>query len=433
MNVTPFPRFIKSAPQPLGLYFRAGPNDHTTLSQLLAQGQRSYYGIVFDATRVKRHDELLNEAEKARLECILDPCTQASATVGGYSEKHAKLPWGLERPHTYQDFEGKPQTATLTKLAEFAVEHRFSQVFAPTHYVRNAEDRWLEIDAECVYRLREILDRVGGKDIEIIYSLCLPYATFRDESERAFIVAGLKGLPIQSTWLRIDGCGLDGNPTMLRNYIAACRDFNELGLPVVADQMGGLPGLSLLAFSAAGGLATGLGVSERFSANHWHKPKEGKGFMPHPGVYLASLDLSLPRKEAEALFSQNVRLKGMFGCKDLDCCGRGVVDMVGRPAQHFAVQKIKQVAQLSQHPDSLRGDMFLERYVRPTTDLALQLSKVSGLTEALQSKLEKHRHRLDGLRVMLGKLSESDKAASTAQIPKTRSMREGERRPGHLF
>ena len=77
MSVTYLPRSVKPAPQPLGLYFRAGQNDHTVLSSSLAQGHRSFHGIVFEARRVPRHRELLKDAERFRLECILDPGTQA--------------------------------------------------------------------------------------------------------------------------------------------------------------------------------------------------------------------------------------------------------------------------------------------------------------------------------------------------------------------
>ena len=428
---TSLPRYIRPALQPLGLYFRVGRNDHTTLTPLLAHGQRSYYGVVVDAARVQRHRELLKEAERARLECILDPCTQASATIGGYGEKLGKLPWGLDRPHRTEDFEITSSADAVSMLADFVVENRFSQTMAPTHYIKGAEDRWLNVDVNSVHRLRDRLDQAGGKQIGIIYSLCLPYGVFRDEAHRERIIGALDGLPVQSLWLRVDGCGADSSPTALRNYIAACRDFSSLELPIVADQIGGLTGLSLLALSATGGLATGLAVGERFDASHWHRPQYGRAYMAHPRVYLPTLDVSLDPKEARALFEHNVRLKGLFGCKDPDCCARGVVDMIEAPARHFAVQRIKQVAALSRDPESLRPGLFVERFVRPTTDHALQLSKATGLDDVLRKRFARHRHRLDALRLMLGKLIELNQAASRARIPKTRAMREGSTAAGY--
>jgi hypothetical protein len=84
MNSIPSLRAVRPAPEPLGLYFRGGRNDHMTLSHLLSAGHRSFFGIVFDASRAKRHKELIDLVEKSCLECILHPCTQASTTVGGY-------------------------------------------------------------------------------------------------------------------------------------------------------------------------------------------------------------------------------------------------------------------------------------------------------------------------------------------------------------
>ncbi|TKC89723.1 hypothetical protein FAZ69_12470 [Trinickia terrae] len=424
MSVAPFPRLVKPASQPLGLYFRAGQNDHAPLSQLLAQGQRSYYGVVVEAKRAERHRELLKEAERGRLECILDPCTQASATIGGFSEKLGALPWGVGRPHAVDDFQGASRIELMSRLADFAVEHGFSQVLAPTHYVRGVEDPWFSADISALSDLRGALDRAGGRTIEINYSLCLPYATFRDEALRAQLVHELEGAPVQSLWLRVDGCGADSTPTAVKNYVAACGDFNELGLPIVADQVGGLPGLSLLAFSAVGGLSTGLAAGERFNASHWHRPRLGKAYMKHAGVYIPALDLLLDRKDAEALFERNPRIKGLFGCRDHDCCLRGITDMLQTPARHFAIQRIKQVAELSQYVESLRPQVFLDRFVRPTTDYALQMSKATGLNESLQKRLAAHRQRLDALRITLGKIIESGDLAVHAQIPKTRMMRE---------
>jgi len=427
MSVTVIPRVVRSVAQPLGLYFRVGHNDHTTLSSLLAQGQRAYFGIVIEASRAGRQRELIREAEQARLECILDPCTQAAATVGGYAEKFESLPWALGRRPTVLDFELEAGKNLVLSIAEFAVEHHFSQVLAPTHFVSCADDRWLDADIENTSALREHLDRRGGKAVDVIYSLCLPYAVFRDEAQREAIVSKLeRRLHAQSVWLRVSGCGSDSTATAVRNYINACRDFHHLAVPLVADQMGGLPGLALLALSSMGGIATGLAVSERFSAAHWLRSSQGGAFMAHPRVYLPSVDLYLAQKEARALFDLDARIKGHFGCHDRECCPRGLDDMLAKPARHFAVQRIRQISELSQIPASLRANVFLDDYVRPMTDHALRLAKVRGLDAKVQGRIDKHRHRLDMVRVMLGKLVELKQASSNARIPSTRTMREGE-------
>src|SRR5258708_7912483 len=100
----PLPRLIRPKPDPLGLYFRAGYNDHEAISSAVLAGRTHFTGVVVDAHRVERHRELLDLAEKSNLECVLDPCTQASAMPGGYSQRLGELPWGVERCHRISDF-----------------------------------------------------------------------------------------------------------------------------------------------------------------------------------------------------------------------------------------------------------------------------------------------------------------------------------------
>jgi hypothetical protein len=70
----------------LGLYIFAGRNDHKGLLNLLSQGDLRCFGIVIDAVHVNRHRELREQVVDHRLDAILDPKTQAAATIGGYTE-----------------------------------------------------------------------------------------------------------------------------------------------------------------------------------------------------------------------------------------------------------------------------------------------------------------------------------------------------------
>ena len=61
-------------------------------------------------------------------------------------------------------------------------------------------------------------------------------------------------------------------------YIEACCDFHAKNLPIVGDHIGGLPGLSTLAFGAIGGVAHGVTVQQSFKAASWRLPRvEKKG------------------------------------------------------------------------------------------------------------------------------------------------------------
>ena len=49
-------------------------------------------------------------------------------------------------------------------------------------------------------------------------------------------------------------------------------DFHSLGVPLIGGMMGGLRGLSALAFGAAGGICHGVTQKGRFSASSWTRP-----------------------------------------------------------------------------------------------------------------------------------------------------------------
>ena len=106
----------------------------------------------------------------------------------------------------------------------------------------------------------------GGGAIAIDYPLTLKYGSLRDPAQRRVLIAGLKGLPFDNLWLRVSGFGADTEAPMLRRYIAAAVDFQQLDRPIVADGVGGLAAVAVAAFGAAGGISHGLGEKERFAA-----------------------------------------------------------------------------------------------------------------------------------------------------------------------
>ena len=97
-------RPVRSAPQPLGLYFRVGRNDQRDLLNLIAAGDAGCFGLVLDPTLVASQKELRDRALARRLDVILDPRTQAAATIGGFTNSLGRLPWGLGRIHEARDF-----------------------------------------------------------------------------------------------------------------------------------------------------------------------------------------------------------------------------------------------------------------------------------------------------------------------------------------
>lgn len=426
-NVTQLqPRAVRPVSEPLGLYLRAGRNDHLELMNLLAAGDTGCFGVVFDATLEGRHEELKEQVLAHRLDAILDTKAMQLALPGGYTPTVAKLPWANhERMHMPTDFRGLAGRRLIAAIGDHVVERGYTEVMAPTHLLREFDDPWLVIDAESTRLLRDHLDQNGGREVPLIYPLTISYKILRTPHMRAHIVNALVNVKADAIWLRIDGFnGSHANPTAVKNFIAAAEDFHQLGRKLVADCTGGKVGLALMAFGAIGGIAHGIGILEKFSSGHLRSAKAGPGFMPAMGVYFPSIDVLLTPKEAEQLLEASPQAKAVFSCRDTHCCKRGWRDMTHNPKRHYVVQRMQEVAELSRFPEPIRAQRFLELFMRPTTDRALQAASQAVRDEVFLKKLQKNRKRLDALRVTLGKQLEKSPPRSYAEAPETRAARE---------
>lgn len=431
-NVTAlFPRAVRPAPDPLGLYLRPGRNDHAEMLNLIASGDAACFGAVFDPTLCDRHEVLREQITAHRLDAILDPKTQPSATIGGYTEALGALPWGRGRPHAMSDFEGASGRRLIAAVGDFVLANGFTQVMAPTHILRTANDPWLAVDIEVTHRMRDYLDRAGDTRIPIIYSLAVSNALFRDVNQRRRIIETLRTTPIAALWLKVDGFGAAASPTATRTYIAAAAEFHDLDVPLVGDQIGGAVGLSLIAFGAVGGIAHGITLGERFDASSWRRPppEEAPNFGPHRRVYVPAIDAMLKPKEAQALIEISTRTRSLFACNDSRCCPRGVRDMLEKPGRHFLYQRIKEISGLGQIPEGLRPQRFLDQHLRSATDKALAAATINWgddpMANVMAKKMQDNRKRLDNLRIALGNHAETTPPETFAQLPKTRAAREG--------
>ena len=308
---------------------------------------------------------------------------------------------------------------------------------APAHVLGGVDDPWFPIDTDATFRLRNYLDRSGAGHIPIIYSLAVSNAMFRANDQRRRIIDVLRTLPITELWLKVDGFGAAASPTAARTYIAAAAEFHELGIPIVADQVGGVVGLSLLAFGAVGGIAHGITLGERFDASPWRRPapENSPSFGLHRRVYVPAIDAMLKPKEAQALIEISARTRSLFACNDSRCCPRAR-DMIEKPGRHFLSQRIKEVTGLSQIPERLRPQRFLDQHLRAATDKALTAATINWgdepMAAAMAKKMQDNRKRLDNLRIALGNHAEATPPESFAQLPKTRATREDGDRFDHL-
>jgi hypothetical protein len=195
-------------------------------------------------------------------------------------------------------------------------------------------------------------------------------------------------------------------------------------MPVIGDHVGGLVGLGLLAFGAVGGIAHGVTMQERFDATNWRRVAESKNAWSMPKrVYVHDLDLMLKPDEARLLLEGVSRARSLFGCRDRHCCPRGIQDMLENPARHFLYRRLQDIAGLSQTPESLRAQIFLER-LRPMTDRALSAANINWSHETMARKTRDQRKRLDGFRVAFSHQADAVPPRSFASVPLRRPVRE---------
>jgi len=424
----PVIRLVRSAPDPLGLFLRVGQAGQKDLQTFITAGDAAFSGVVLEAKRVEKQKELLSLVLEHRIDAVLDPQTQAMGTAGGYTKSMDALPWSAKRAHTPNDFSTELARRKIADdIAQFAIKYGFTQILAPTHLISGPNDPWLNIDIAITNALISALQRRNASAIQVNYSLAISYEAFRTASKRSVILERLREVNVDSLWLHVDGCGSDSSPTAVTRYGDAAADFHDLRIPIIADHMGGLVGLSLLAFGVVGGISHGITLGERFHCGHWKKIATTKPFAQGLRVYLPILDLLLPRVDAEKVFETGAKAKAAFGCRNTACCSRGIPDMLPAPARHFLYQRTREVAGLSQIPESLRPTQFLEEHLRPASDRAL-LAIGLTLPDALQKKMTSQSKRLNDLRIALGSYAQKRRDDVTfARHPKTRAAREARR------
>jgi hypothetical protein len=426
-RVTAFPIPLRAASQPLGLYLRVGHTGHRELETVLLSGPQKIFGAVIDATSVEQQKDLKEQLLANNLDVILDPKTQAAAFAGGFRPSMSKLPWGTDRPTQHDDFRDLLGRQRIIKLAESIVANSFTQALAPTHFLMSPNDAWFGIDVECTRWLRAELDRRGGKRVPIIYSLAIANPILRDADQRSALITRLADLPIDSLWLKVDNFGADVGAMALARFMEAVVDFHKLGVPIIADHVGGVPALGLLAFGTVGGIAHGVTAGERFSSYNWRNPKASSGGGGGWRIYCPPLGIMLSRKEAELLFASSPRAKGLFANRNAAACPRGLDDMLAHPVRAFVVQRADEVASLSAVPDNLRPQHFLEKSLRPMTDCSVTATKIRFEGEdgrKLGERLARHRKHVEDLRVALGNRAERTPPQSLSLQPPTRIVRE---------
>lgn len=389
-------RQLHAVSDPLGSYLRVTNHDHTFLAQMLVNGRNIGTGLVADPARNELHKDLWAEAHSRNVETVLDPRSLDLSTPGGILRSGAQeLPWSPTVPHLPADLQGSRGRAMCELIVDMVEEAGHSAVLAPTHLLGDTNGAWLDVDAFLVTELRGSLNRRGLSAVPIYYPLITSGDNFYDPTWRAMIMPRLSDLPIDAIWLRIHPFGTPrSGPLVLKRFLAACRDFHQLQLPLVGEHTGAV-GVALIAFGAIGGVESGITVVDHTDLARWTKvPKKSGGGGGEARVYLHELGVFLDRSKAETLFARP-GMKAAHACRDSTCCRRGYRDTLANYREHFVGRRANEVNSLSQVPETLRPGHYMENFLRPATDKAARAASA-------EPALEKSRKRLDSWRGTFG-------------------------------
>lgn len=402
--------YLHGKPETVGHFLRIGNTGHRQLETLLSSGKMLIDRVVVDASAVLKQRDLISSIANAGGELILDTNVAELSSIGKFSGAVKSAPWANPQSAlTLDDLRANSNRDIIGQIARFAVEHKFHMVQAPTHLLEGASDITFNFDRDSTFALRRALDEEGGSNIGINFPLLIKSASLRDPVQRRAFVAGLKDIPFDSIWFRISGFGSDASPSSLRNYIAAAMDFLSLEQPIVADGVGGLAALAIVAFGAAGGICHGVGEKERFDASEWTKPPKPKdsNFGRGKRILIEAIDRSLSEKQLKELLN-TPNARKLLSCGDTKCCPHGVEDMLRDPKAHYLRQRVRGINELSLVPDNRRASHYLDKVLTPAERAARNIAKLKiddkGLKKVLtdsDTRLEKMHSVLEDLKVTL--------------------------------
>ena len=421
-TVVPFPR-VASARSPLAHFIRIG-EAHKKLADLHASGRLPIEKAVFEASRLRHQRELVAILQAADVEIVLDTEAAELAAPAKCTGHSRYAPWALRNQGTPlgpEYFNSHARSDVIGQIARFAVLHNVDTVLAPTHYLAGTEfSKWIAVDSQACLLLRKALDQEGGHHIAIDYPIITPHTNLNHSQFRVSIAEITADLPVDNIWIRASGLGSDSGPQTMNRYLSAMRAFHNFGKPVIADQLGGLPGLIAMAFGAISGTAHGIGERERFDARTWHKPppkrKDGSKFGRTVRIGISGLGKSVTIKELELLATAKGGRK-LVVCGERLCCQHGMKDTIADPRRHAAYQAFKQVRELEQIPPLNRERYFLNGPMAEADRLARTIKRLKPSVEEarlrdidlhkLMKRYHDHSRKLEQLRITLERVHET--------------------------
>lgn len=396
----------------IGHFLRLGHTGYRNLENLLAAGRLPIKRAVIDASHQEKQADLISSLKSIGTELVLDPKTAELSLPGGFATRARNLPWAHnERPHLPSDFT-KNRLKYCEQLAEFSVSLQVDVVHSATHVITSSNSPWLSVDVATCAALRQALDRSGGQRIQIDYPLIIPYQVLRDERACDKIIEVLRGLPYTNLWLRVSGSGMSATPAGLSRYIHGAWRFQKLNKPIIADGVGGLVGLSIAAFGAAGGICHGIAEKENFNSNNWERTRENSGGAKRR-IYIPDIDLYLYADQAQALLHGR-GAKSLLACNDTSCCANGLVDMINQHKAHALIQSARLISSLNEIPEAKWVDHLLDKHIAPAGRTAHKVERIKLSDVKLMEKLAKRSRQLDSMYQVLEALYQSSQ-----EIPKS--------------
>jgi hypothetical protein len=403
-NMTQNVIFLHGQPSAIGHFVRVGSTGHRQIENLLGAGRMPMESVVIEAGVATRQAELIGLLKESGRELILDTNVAELSSIGKFDGHVKSAPWAdPEGPLTPDHFSRGPNYDLVGKIARFAVQYRFDVVHTPTHMLESSISPRLAIDREACLALRRALDSEGGREIAIDYPLITSFASLRDPIQRRTFMEAMNNLPVDNFWFRISGFGADATAMGIRRYIAALSEFLRLNKPIVADGIGGLAGLAIVAFGAAAGVAHGVAERERFDATDWDKPRSLGGGGNARRVLVPGLDRLLTMKQMETLMTAQGGRR-ICSCSDRSCCPHGWDDTQRDPKGHYLFQRTKQIRALSAVSDLRRIEHFLSRDLADANQTARRAARIRTSDESIREMLLRSSERIERISAVLEEL-----------------------------
>lgn len=389
--------YLHGRPRGIAQTTRVGFHEHGLCEQLLSANKLMSSRFVLEAATegTRRHKSLVRSLKDRQAEIVLDTNCAELSVQGRFSGAAKSAPWAADgRALEADDFVPGTNRSVIEPIARYAVKNEVTAVLSPSHFLGELEKGWLPVDLRSCEALRKSLDQYGGSHIPIDYPIIASYSQLRDPAFRKLMREALRSLPIDRVWLRVSGFGVGATGVGMSRFVEGAMDFHELGVPLIADCVGGIASLAAAALGGVSGFACGLEGKQRFEASDWLKPRGSGGGDGSKRIFISGLDRSLSIAEVRKFFDDSRTSRQIFGCSDPGCCG-DVDKMLRNPEAHSAVQTSRLVRSLSETPESVRAEQFLEGYLIDHAKKAMRANRIRNMDDDIRRKIGASAKRLE--------------------------------------